>query len=164
MGYIQLAIGRLHLSAEVVLCDSPHEKGRDVWRMGGRRILIVEDEKVVADTLGQILGANGYEIRVVYSAEDAVVVISSWPPDLAILDVMLPVMNGIELAVILKENLPRCHVLLFSGQPSVEALMQKARNEGHEFDILAKPVHPTVMLDAISNLFSCEFPGGSQQG
>jgi hypothetical protein len=49
-------------------------------------------------------------------------------------------------------------VLLFSGQPSVEALMQKARNEGHEFEILAKPVHPTVMLDAISTLLSAESP------
>src|SRR6185503_1056145 len=117
--------------------------------MGGRKILIVEDEKVVADTLGQILGADGYEIRVVYSAEDAVTLIATWPPDLAILDVMLPRMNGIELAVILKENFSRCHVLLFSGQPSVEGLMQKAKNEGHEFEIMAKPVHPSVMLDTI---------------
>jgi DNA-binding response OmpR family regulator len=129
--------------------------------MGERRILIVEDEKVVADTLGQILGAHGYDIRVVYSAEDAVTVISGWPPDLAILDVMLPTMNGIELAVVLKETLPHCHVLLFSGQPSVGALMQQAKNEGHEFDILAKPVHPTVMLNAISTLFCGEMPGGS---
>jgi DNA-binding response OmpR family regulator len=121
-------------------------------RVGERRILIVEDEKVVADTLGQILAANGYEIRVVYSAEDAVSLIGSWPPDVAILDVMLPKMNGIELAVILKENLAACHVLLFSGQPSVESLMQKASNEGHQFEILAKPVHPTVMLNAISML------------
>ncbi|HXS77053.1 MAG TPA: response regulator [Terracidiphilus sp.] len=124
--------------------------------MGGRKILIVEDEKVVADTLGQILGADGYEIRVVYSAEDAVTLIATWPPDLAILDVMLPRMNGIELAVILKENFSRCHVLLFSGQPSVEGLMQKAKNEGHEFEIMAKPVHPSVMLDTISTLLCAE--------
>jgi DNA-binding NtrC family response regulator len=127
-------------------------------RGGERSILIVEDEKVVADTLGQILAAHGYEIRVVYSAEDAAETIASWSPNVAILDVMLPKMNGIEFAVVLKENLPDCHVLLFSGQPSVEALMQKARNEGHQFEILAKPVHPTVMLDAISTLLSAESP------
>lgn len=131
--------------------------------MGGRRILIVEDEKVVADTLGQILGANGYDIRVVYSAEDAVTLVPGWSPDLAILDVMLPRMNGIELAVILKENFSACHVLLFSGQPSVEVLMKKAKDEGHEFDILAKPVHPTVMLNAISTLFCAETPGTRPQ-
>lgn len=125
-------------------------------RMGERRILIVEDEKVVADTLGQILAANGYEIRVAYSAEDALTLISHWSPNLAILDVMLPKMNGIEFAVVLKENFAGCHVLLFSGQPSVEALMQKARDEGHQFEILAKPVHPTVMLNAISTLLCPE--------
>jgi CheY-like chemotaxis protein len=125
----------------------------------GKKILIVEDEKVVADTLGQILSANGYEIRVVYSAEDAVRFLAGWRPDVAILDVMLPRMKGIELALLLKENLPECHALLFSGQPSVEVLMQKARNEGHQFEILAKPVHPTVMLDAISTLLGAEDSG-----
>lgn len=119
-----------------------------------RRILIVEDEKVVADTLGQILSAHGYDVRIAYSAETAIEIISRWPPDLAILDVMLPLMNGIEFALILKEDLPDCHVLLFSGQPSTEALMQKARSEGHHFDILAKPIHPSVMLNAISSILS----------
>ena len=127
-------------------------------RLGEKRILIVEDEKVVADTLGQILAANGYEIRVVYSAEDAIALIATWSPNVAILDVMLPKMNGIELALVLKENLPDCHALLFSGQPSVEVLMQKAKDDGHQFEVMAKPVHPTVMLDAISTLLC---PGSS---
>jgi DNA-binding NtrC family response regulator len=130
-------------------------------RMKGTRILIVEDEKVVADTLGQILSGTGYEIRVVYSAEDALALLATWRPEVAILDVMLPKMNGIELALVLKEHLPSCHTLLFSGQPSVEALMEKAKNEGHHFEILAKPVHPTVMLDAISTLLCAESRCGS---
>lgn len=128
-------------------------------RLRGRRILIVEDEKVIADTLGQILSAKGYEIRVVYSAEDAMSVLANWRPEVAILDVMLPKMNGIELALVLKEHYPDCHALLFSGQPSVEALMQKAKDEGHHFEILAKPVHPTVMLDAISTILCAEGSG-----
>lgn len=131
-------------------------------RAGEIKILIVEDEKVVADTLGQILAANGYEIRVVYSAEDAVSLVAGWRPDVAILDVMLPKMNGIELALVLKHNFPECQSLLFSGQPSVEVLMQKANSEGHQFEILAKPVHPTVMLDAISSLLCSEGRGCSQ--
>jgi DNA-binding response OmpR family regulator len=123
---------------------------------GERRILIVEDEKVIADTLGQILTANGYETRIAYSAEDATSIASTWTPSLAIVDVMLPKMNGIDFGVLLKKEIAGCRVLLFSGQPSVEELMQKARREGHEFDILAKPVHPTVMLDAVSGLLCPE--------
>lgn len=71
---------------------------------------------------------------------------------------MLPNMNGIDLGVILKKDQPRCGVLLFSGQPSVEELLQKARSEGHSFEILAKPIHPTVVLNTISNLLCASNP------
>jgi len=125
-------------------------------RTGETKILIVEDEQVVADTLGQILSAHGYKVRVVYSAESALETVSGWVPDLCILDVMLPKMNGIDFAVLLNRDLPECRVILFSGQPNVEQLLQRASAEGHHFEILAKPVHPTMMLNAISNLL---FPG-----
>ena len=96
--------------------------------VGERSILIVEDDKVVADSLAQILSSRGYDARVAYSAEAALQLESQWSPDLAILDVMLPKMNGIELAVMLKERHPSCRILLFSGQPTVEALMKKAKS------------------------------------
>jgi DNA-binding NtrC family response regulator len=118
----------------------------------GTRILIVEDEKVIADTLGQILANQGYAIQTVASAEDALELLSDWQPDVAILDVILPKMNGIDLAILLKKQLPDCQSLLFSGQPTVETLVAKAKSEEHEFDVLAKPVHPSVMLSAISTL------------
>jgi DNA-binding response OmpR family regulator len=124
---------------------------------GLRRILIVEDERVVADTLGQILRAHGYAIQIAYSAEAAIDLLMWWAPDLAILDVMLPKMNGIELAMVLKKHFPACGILLFSGQPSVEALVENAKRDGHQFDILAKPVHPSVMLDAVSAMLSANW-------
>ncbi len=122
------------------------------------RILVVEDEKVVAETLGLILSNQGYAVRIEGSAEDAIESLAEWQPDVAILDVMLPKMNGIDLAIVLKMRYPNCHPLLFSGQPSVELLVEKAKSEGHEFEILAKPVHPSLMLTAISELLNsgCE--------
>ena len=119
-----------------------------------KKILIVEDEKVIADSLAQILCAHEYEARVAYSAETAICMLDWWSPDLAILDVMLPKMNGIEFAGVLKDLCPECRILLFSGQPSVEILVDKAKREGRVFDILAKPVHPLVMLDAVSMLLT----------
>jgi CheY-like chemotaxis protein len=126
--------------------------------VGERRILIVEDERVVADTLGQILSGKGYDARVAYSAEDALTLVSGWLPEIALLDVMLPNMNGIDLAVAIQKNIPGCHVLLFSGQPSVEGLLQKAVDEGHSFEILAKPIHPTVILNKIARLLGASDP------
>lgn len=52
---------------------------------GERRILIVEDEQVVADTLGQILSAHGYGVRIAYSAEAAMSIVASWTPNIALL-------------------------------------------------------------------------------
>ncbi len=122
--------------------------------MGDRRILIVEDEPIVADTLRQILSSNGYDTRVAPSAETALDSLGRWSPGLAILDVMLPKMNGIDLAAALTERLPDCRILLISGQPSVEDLLQEARRKGHDFEILAKPVHPIEILDTIAALFN----------
>lgn len=122
--------------------------------VGDRRILVVEDEPVVADTLRQILVSNGYDTHVAYSAETALVSLSRWSPDLAILDVMLPKMNGIGLAMALKECLPDCRILLISGQPSADGLLQDARSRGYDFEILAKPVHPTEVLNTILELLS----------
>ena len=122
--------------------------------VGERRILIVEDEPIVADTLRQILSSSGYDTRVAYSAEDALSSLSQWSPGLAIIDVMLPNMNGIDLAMALNKCFPSCRILLMSGQPSVENLLQEARGKGHEFEILAKPVHPTEILHTIAGLFS----------
>jgi DNA-binding NtrC family response regulator len=125
--------------------------------VGETRILIVEDEKVVAETLGQILSNQGYAVQIDGSAEAAIERLADWQPHLAILDVMLPNMNGIDLAVLLKQRCPHCRALLFSGQPSVEVLVEKAKREGHQFEILAKPVHPSVMLGAISDLLRSDW-------
>ncbi len=122
--------------------------------VGKQRILVVEDEFVIADTLRLILRSHGYDARTAYSAEDALETLSQWTPDLAILDVMLPNMNGIDLAMVLKDRIPECHILLISGQPSVDALLEESKRKGHEFQIFAKPVQPIEMLETIASLFS----------
>jgi CheY-like chemotaxis protein len=114
---------------------------------GNHRVLIVDDEKIIGETLASIFTKRGYEARVAQSAEEAVEVLAEWQPDLAILDVRLPTMNGIDLAIALKNSHPACRVLLFSGYPNTADLLAQAEADGHLFEVLAKPVHPTVMLD-----------------
>jgi DNA-binding response OmpR family regulator len=130
--------------------------------MGETRVLIIDDDQAVADTLGQILSVHGYDVRITYSAESAIDIIADWRPDIAVVDVLLPRMNGIEFGLLLKETYTGCQVLLFSGAPGVDDLLRKAGSEGQQFEILAKPVHPTVMLDAISILLSRKDPGYDQ--
>jgi DNA-binding NtrC family response regulator len=119
-----------------------------------RKILIIDDEVNVAETLGLIFSTSGYEVYVVASAEAAIELIPEWRPDVAIVDVMLPRMNGIDLAIVLKSNYPGCRIVLFSGQPDSTALLEEAWKKGHHFEILAKPLHPGFILDTVSNLLA----------
>ena len=120
---------------------------------GGGRILVVDDDLHVAETLQMVLRARGYKVRVANSAEEAIETISSWEPHLAIVDVMLPCMNGIEFGDALKSNYPNCQVVLMSGHPGTAELMETAQKEGHPLlEILAKPLHPTHILEIVAAL------------
>jgi CheY-like chemotaxis protein len=125
-----------------------------VSQTANRRILVVDDEKTTTDTLAVIFRDRGYQARGVYSAEEAVDVIAEWQPDVALLDVNLPSMNGIDLAIALKTSAPHCRVLLFSGYPNTEDLLNAAAQAGNVFEIISKPVHPTLLLNAIDNSLS----------
>jgi DNA-binding response OmpR family regulator len=116
------------------------------------KVLIIDDEVNVSDTLALIFRKEGYEARVAYSAEEAIEVIAEWRPDLAIVDVMLPGMNGIDFALVLKANYPDCRLLLFSGETTTSDLLTKAATDGNIFEILAKPVHPAYMLEEAAGL------------
>jgi CheY-like chemotaxis protein len=120
----------------------------------GRRILVVDDEVNIADTLALIFKMGHYGVRVAYSAESAIELIAEWRPDLAVLDVMLPAMNGIDLAIAIKANHPGCHILLFSGHANTAMLLEEAGKKGHQFEVLAKPVFPDVMLQRASELLT----------
>jgi DNA-binding NtrC family response regulator len=117
-----------------------------------KRVLIVDDESVIADSLATIFSNEGYEARAVYSAEQALKLFAEWVAHLAIIDVRLPGMNGIDLAIRLKEQFPKCKVALFAGQAATADLAASARQSGYSLDVLEKPIHPTALLILASRL------------
>jgi len=110
------------------------------------RVLIADDEQVIANTLAIILNQAGFEARAVYSGEKAIEALDTFHPDMLISDVIMTGMTGIEAAIQTRSKLPTCKILLFSGQAATADLLERARAQGHEFEILAKPVHPTDLL------------------
>ena len=110
------------------------------------RVLVADDEQVIANTLAIILNQAGFEARAVYSGEKAIESLDTFEPDMLISDVIMTGMTGIEAAIATREKRPKCKILLFSGQAATADLLEKARAQGHEFEILAKPVHPTDLL------------------
>ena len=122
--------------------------------MPGSKVLIVDDEKTFADTLVHIFAKEGYECRAVYSAEQALEHIGQWEPELAIVDVILPHMNGIDLAVLLKSTHPSIVVMMISGQLATGELVESAANRGFQFQILPKPVPVPDLLSRASRLLT----------
>lgn len=110
------------------------------------RVLVADDEQVIANTLAIILNQAGFEARAVYSGEKAIDALDTFMPDMLISDVIMTGMTGIEAAIQTRQKLPNCKILLFSGQAATADLLERARAQGHEFEILAKPVHPTDLL------------------
>ncbi|MFZ0690354.1 MAG: response regulator, partial [Acidobacteriaceae bacterium] len=82
----------------------------------------------------------------VYSGEKAVEMAQILRPDMLISDVIMTDLNGIDAAIQIRALLPNCKILLFSGQAATADLLDRVRAQGHEFEILAKPVHPQDLL------------------
>lgn len=110
------------------------------------KVLVVDDERVIADTLAMILNQSGFQAKAVYSGEAALEMASTYQPDMLIADVIMADLNGIDAAIQIRALLPKIKILLFSGQAATADLLEKARNQGYEFEILAKPVHPQDLL------------------
>ena len=122
--------------------------------MRSKTILVVDDEQRIADTLALILQSSGYETAVAYEGDSALAQASKVRPDLLLTDVIMPGMNGIELALGVSERCPECKVLLFSGQAATAELLDRAKKQGCDFPLLAKPIHPEDLLKKVAEILN----------
>jgi DNA-binding response OmpR family regulator len=138
---------------ETALSSQDNQAARSsISRYVPAKILIVDDEPVITSTLAIIFANAGYDARTTSSAEEALELIADWSPDLAFLDVILPKMTGIELAILLRVKHPNCRIALFSGQAATRDLLSGAKALGYTFDVIAKPVHPETLLTLAAQL------------
>lgn len=114
------------------------------------RVLVVDDDAVIADSLAVILNANGYHAKAVHSAEDALEESVLLAPDVLISDVIMTGMSGIDLAIHIANTVPTCKIILFSGQAQTANLLAEAEERGYRFELLQKPVPPQVILQHLS--------------
>lgn len=110
------------------------------------RVLVVDDERLIADTLSAILAESGFSASAAYSAEEALAAARTEQPDIVISDVLMPKMTGVELGIRLREELPEARVILFSGQAATSELMRKAQTDGYIFELFPKPIHPEELI------------------
>jgi CheY-like chemotaxis protein len=116
------------------------------------RTLVIDDDIAVADTLTMVLNSEGFDARAVYSGEEGVELARSFEFDFLVTGVVMPQMNGIDAAIQIRKLLPKCKILLVSGDNDTSTLLHNAQSRGYRFEILAKPVHPLVLFQALRSL------------
>jgi DNA-binding NtrC family response regulator len=118
------------------------------------RVLVVDDDIRVADSMARILSAKGHEAVPAYSAEAAMKLASRFAPHAVISDIMMGPVSGIELANHMRDNFPGCRVLLISGHASELGPKLPARSSSLQF--APKPVAPDRILEFVASCRSVQ--------
>jgi CheY-like chemotaxis protein len=115
------------------------------------KILVVDDQSLVADTLTEILGQYGFHAFTAYGGRSALELAKKIEPEYLLTDILMPSMNGVELAIAIRNLLPQTKILLLSGQAGTADLLSKAQQQGYEFELVAKPIHPELLVRILLN-------------
>jgi CheY-like chemotaxis protein len=116
------------------------------------RILVVDDERVIADTMAEILEAAGFQAATAYDGWSALQVAGVLQPDYLLSDVLMPRMNGVDLAMAIRKMYPAARILLFSGQAGITEILRTAQNQGFQFELIPKPIHPLNLIARLKEL------------
>jgi DNA-binding NtrC family response regulator len=113
------------------------------------KILIVDDERRIADTLAEILEMSGFRVATAYDGWDALQAADRFHPDYLLSDVLMPRMNGVDLGIAMRKMYPGMKILLFSGQAGISEIMLDGQRRGFEFELIAKPIHPLKLIELL---------------
>ncbi len=103
-----------------------------------KTILIIDDEESICKSLGGILSDEGYDVLTAASGEEALKIVEEELPNLILLDIWLPGIDGIETLKIIKSDYPQIRVIMMSGHGTIETAV-KATKFG-AFDFIEKPL------------------------
>jgi DNA-binding NtrC family response regulator len=113
------------------------------------KILIVDDELVVRDSLGKWFTSEGFSAKPVGGAREALEAIQQAEYDIALLDIKMPGMDGMELQARLREADPDLTVIIMTGYASVETAVQALKLGA--YDYITKPVDPDELSHLVGN-------------
>lgn len=108
---------------------------------------MVDDNPLVANTFVMVLTSGGFDAVAAYSGTEAIELARKIEFEVLLSDVLMAQMNGIETAMTIRKIRPNCRVVLISGTDATSSLLSEGELLGHKFDILPKPVHPSVLLE-----------------
>ncbi|CAN5911061.1 N/A [soil metagenome] len=116
------------------------------------RVLIVDDETHNRTLLEVMLASEGYELLTAASGEEALAVVKEHQPDLILLDIMMPEMNGFQVTAMIKANPVTRHIpIIILSALDDSGAIERGLQVGAE-DFLTKPVHRIELCARIRKL------------
>jgi CheY-like chemotaxis protein len=95
------------------------------------------------------LNGEGFDAVSASTGEDAIALAQKIRPDIVLSDVVIPGLDGVETGIRIRSLFPECRIILFSGQAATLDLLKAARERGHHFEILVKPIKPELLLSIL---------------
>jgi CheY-like chemotaxis protein len=110
-------------------------------------VLLVDDEPLIVVTLTEILEGSGFLVLPAFDGWTALEKVAHCRPDYLLSDVLMPKMNGVELAIAVRKMYPSTRIVLFSGQAGISDILLDGQRRGFEFELIAKPLHPLKVIE-----------------
>ncbi len=126
-----------------------------------QRVLVIDDEPIIANTLTEILRLHGFDATPLYSGESALEWIETVRPDIVLSDIVMHQVDGVETAVRIRALHPECRVILFSASMMSARNRHKINNMGFEF--LQRPLHPKELLAHVLGGGENDATGGTRK-
>ena len=111
------------------------------------RIIIVDDDENIRKTMKAILEDEGYIVDLATSGNEAIEMAEKRNYNIALLDIRLPDMEGVELLKLIKNNVPRTRKIMVTGYPSMQNAISALNKNADAY--LVKPVNVERLLDTV---------------
>src|ERR1700684_1769839 len=120
-----------------------------------QRVLIVDDDQLVADTLALIFEKNGFDAKAVYSADDGLQYAREFVPNLLLCDVTMPGRDGLALALDVTREFPSCHIIVLTGFYSkLMSVGEHCNKRPGPRGTLTKPCQPAELLRHVNDMLA----------
>ncbi|MFT3838769.1 MAG: response regulator [Myxococcaceae bacterium] len=107
-----------------------------------RKVLVVDDQRDVANALRRVLRSAGFEVAVAYSPEDALALFDAFDPSLVVSDFEMGAMNGEQMLRMMMRRKPSLKGLILSGHPRIRV--------SEQFGFMNKPWDTSALLGALA--------------
>ncbi|MEO8737246.1 MAG: response regulator [Edaphobacter sp.] len=120
-----------------------------------QRVLVVDDDRMVADTLALIFVKSGFQAKIAYSADQALEIARVFIPDLLLCDVTMPGRDGLALVCDITRELPSCRIIVLTGfYSNIKDVHEQSRKLPRPVGILTKPCQPSDLLREAANILA----------